>query len=166
MTTLIDLGAAQIIRDKTGMVTIDDPGSPLLVRVRTDTSSGPARIVELNVIARHPSGQISSAGLSRLPLVQIRYIAVATGTHPNDALWHAGATPKPIGTRSWDRKHWEEVLDVYGWAVSTGRPGGGSQAVADMWHVARNPTAYRWVKKAIAVTGRTPQNHADPPPPR
>jgi hypothetical protein len=161
-TPLIDLGAAQITRDRTGAVTIDDPGSPLLVRVRTDTTTEPARIVELTVTTRHPAGRISSAGLSRLPLVQIRHVAVATGAHPNDALWHAGVTPKPIGVRAWGRRHWDEVLDVYDWAVSTGRPGGGPRAVADMWHVARNPTAYRWVKRAVAVTGRTPQAHAAP----
>lgn len=162
MTPLVDLGAAQISRDRDGTVTIDDPGSPLLVRVRADGSTEPARIVELTVIARHPTGRISSAGLARLPLVQIRHIAVAAG-HPNDALWYAGVTPKPAGVRSWGRDHWDEVLSVYDWAITTGRPGGGPQAIADMWHVARNPTAYRWVKRAIAVTGRTPTGHALPP---
>lgn len=161
-TPLIDLGSAQISRDRTGVVTIDDPDSPLLVRVRTDTTE-PARIVELTIIARHPAGRISAAGLARLPLIQIRHVAVATSTHPNDALWHAGVTPKPVGVRSWDRIHWDEVLDVHDWAITTGRPGGGSQAVADMWHVARNPTAYRWLKQAVAVTGRTPQRHPVPP---
>jgi hypothetical protein len=162
-TPLVDLGVAQISRDRTGTVTIDDPGSPLLVRVRTDTTTEPARIVELTVVARHPSARISAAGLARLPLIQIRHVAVATGAHPNDALWHAGVTPKPVGVRSWDRRHWDEVLDVHDWAISTGRPGGGPQAVADMWHVARNPTAYRWIKRAATVTGRTPQNHGLPP---
>jgi len=153
MTTLVDLSAAQIIRDRSGTVTINDPGSPFLVRARVDTTTEPARIVELTVVARHPSGRISSACLARLPLVQIRHV-VATGAHPNDVLWHAGATPKPVGVRSWDRNHWDEVLDVHDWAVATGRPGGGPQAVADMWHVARNPTVYRWLKRAVAVTGR------------
>jgi hypothetical protein len=162
-TPLIDLGAAQISRDRTGTVTIDDPDSPLLILVRVDTTTEPARIVELTVVARHPSGRISAAGLARLPLVQIRHVAVATTAHPNDALWYAGVTPKPVGVRSWGRQHWDEVLDVHDWAVTTGRPGGGPQAVADMWHVARNPTAYRWIKRATTVTGRTPQNHAAPP---
>lgn len=162
-TPLIDLGAAQISRDRTGTVTIDDPGSSLLIRVRIDTTTEPARIVELAVTARHPSARISAAGLSRLPLIQIRHVAVASGTHPNDALWHAGVTPKPVGIRSWDRRHWNEVLDVHDWAISTDRPGGGPQAIADMWHVARNPTAYRWIKRAIAATGRTTQNHTLPP---
>jgi hypothetical protein len=162
-TPLVDLGAAQISRDRSGVVTIDDPDSPLLLRVRTDTTTEPARIVELTVIARHPSARISSAGLARLPLVQIRHVAVASGTHPNDALWHANVAPKPVGVRSWGRDHWDEVLDVYDWAIATGRPGGGPQAVADMWHVARNPTAYRWLKRAVAVTGRTRRNHTLPP---
>lgn len=161
-TPLVDLGAAQISRDRFGMVTIDDPGSPLLVRVRTDTTTEPARIVELTVVARHPSGRISAAGLARLPLVQIRHIAVSTGAHPNDALWYAGVTPKPVGIRSWDQQHWDEVLDVHDWAVSTGRPGGGPQAIADMWQVARNPTAYRWIKQATSVTGRTLRNQVRP----
>lgn len=162
-TPLVDVGAAQISRDRTGTVTVDDPDSPLLVRVRTDATIEPARIVELTVVARHPSARISSAGLARLPLVQIRHVAVATGAHPNDALWHANVTPKPIGARSWDRRHWDEVLDVRDWAVATGRPGGGPQAVADMWHVARNPTAYRWLKRATTVTGRTVQGQTPPP---
>jgi hypothetical protein len=162
-TPLIDLGAAQISRDRTGRVTVDDPGSPLLVHVRADTTTEPARIVELTVTTRHPSGRISAAGLSRLPLVQIRHIAVATGQHPNDALWYAGVTPKPVGSRSWDPQHWSEVIDVHDWAVTTGRPGGGPQAVADMWHVARNPTAYRWLRQAITTTGRTPHGHTLPP---
>jgi len=162
-TPLVDLGAAQISRDRTGMVTIDDPNSPLLVHVRCDTTTEPARIVELTVVARHPSARISAAGLARLPLTQIRHVAVATGTHPNDTLWHAGVTPKPVGVRSWDRQHWDEVINVHDWAVATGRPGGGAQAIADMWHVARNPTAYRWLKRAAAMTGRIPRDHILPP---
>lgn len=155
-TPLIDLAQAQISRDGAGIVTIDDPGSPLLIRVLADTTTGPPRIVELTIVARHPSARITSAGLSRLPLTQIRHIAIATTNHPNDVLWHAVATPKPAGVRSWDQRHWTEVLDVHDWAITTGRPGGGPQAVADMWHVARNPTAYRWLKRAVAVTGRSP----------
>lgn len=158
-TPLIDVGAAQISRDRTGAVTIDDPGSPLLVRIRVDTTTGPARIVELTVTARHPAGRISATGLGRLPLTQIRHVAAATGEHPNDVLWHAGVAPKPVGVRSWDRRHWDEVLDIHDWAIVTGRPGGGPQAIADMWHVARNPTAYRWLRQAVAVTGRTPRSH-------
>ena len=163
-TTLVDVGAAQITRDGTGAVTIDDPDSPILIRVRTDTSSGPARIVELVVIARHPSARITSASLAHLPLAQIRHVAVTAG-HPNDALWQTQASPKPVGARSWGLAHWHEVLDVDEWAVSTGRPGGGPQAVADMWHVARNPTAYRWIKRALVETGRrrAGKNHALPP---
>ena len=162
-TPLVDLGAAQISRDTSGMVTIDDPGSPLLVRVRTDTSTEPAKITELIVVARHPTGRISAAGLARLPLLQIRHVAVATGTHPNDVLWHARATPKPVGCRSWPPAHWDEVLDVYDWAVATGRRGGGSRAVADMWHIARNPTAYRWIKRAMEATGRPLPDHSVAP---
>lgn len=162
-TPLVDLGAAQISRDGTGTVTIDDPDSPLLVRVRTDTTTEPARIVELTVVARHPAGRISAAGLARLPLVQIRHVAVASGAHPNDAIWRLNVTPKPVGVRTWGRDHWDEVIDVNDWAIETRRPGGGGQAIADMWHVARDPTAYRWIKHAMAVTGRTPMGHTPPP---
>ena len=159
---LVDVGSAQISRDRDGTVTIDDPNSPLLVRVRTDTKE-PVRIVELTVASRHPSGRISAAGLARLPLAQLRHVAAPTGTHPNDAAWHIGVTPKTVGSRSWDQKHWDEVIDVNDWAVATGRPGGGPQAISDMWHIARNPTAYRWLRRAATETGRTPKSYLPPP---
>lgn len=153
-TPLIDLGQAQIVRDGTGAVTVDDPDSPLVVRVRVESGGAPSRITEITVSARHPCARISAAGLARLPLTQIRHVAAVSSTHPNDAPWHAALAPRQAGTRSWDLRHWDEVLDVHDWAIRTGRPGGGYQAVAEMWDVTRNPTAYRWVRHAIAATGR------------
>lgn len=146
MTPLLALDKAQISRDETGRVTIDDPDSPLLVVVTTTADA--ARIGELVVTVRHPSGRITPRALSRLPLQQIRYVAATTAGHPNDRLWRALITPKPSGSRHWPIEHWSQVLAVHEWATTSQRPGGGTQAIADLWGVARNPTAYRWLAAA------------------
>lgn len=145
---LLRLDQAQITRDMSGAVTIDDPDSPVLVIVSVDGSRSPRQISELIIRARHPAARITPAALARLPLSQIRHIAARTDQHPNDLIWRAEITQKPAGCRHWDDDHWRQVLDVYEWAVETRRPGGGAQAVADMWNVARNPTAYRWLARA------------------
>lgn len=152
---LLRLDQAQITRDSGGTVTIDDSESPILVSVRVAPT--PHRhITELIVTARHPSGRITPAGLARLPLDQIRHIAARSDPHPNDLPLRAEITPKLPGQRSWGVEHWRQVLDVYQWAVSTNRPGGGPRAVADMWDVTRNPTAYRWITHARSIlTGQT-----------
>lgn len=144
---LIQLGQAQITRDGAGRITIDDPDSPIVLVVRLDART-PRRINELVVRARHHTARITPAALSRLPLSQIRSIAAREDQHPNDLLWRLEAAQKPEGSRSWPDSHWEQVLDVYDWAVKTHRPGGGAQAVADLWNVSRNPTAYRWLSTA------------------
>lgn len=155
MTTipLVNVAGAQITRESNGSIVVDDPGSPLLLRVRTDNAVEPVRIVELVVTVRHPTARINPSGLARLPLAQIRHLAAAAD-HPNDSIWQMGISPKLPGGRSWPPEHWVQVLAVNDWAVTTNRPGGGPQAVADMWHVARNPTAYRWLKLAETATGR------------
>lgn len=145
---LLRLDQAQITRDKSGSVTIDDPDSPVLVVVSVDVTRTPCQISELVIRARHSSARITPAALARLPLSQIRHIAARTDRHPNDVIWRAEITQKRVGCRHWDDNHWRQVLDVYGWAVETRRPGGGAQAIADMWNVARNPTAYRWLARA------------------
>lgn len=146
---LLNLDGAQITRDGTGVVTIDDPDSPLVVMVTVGPSTRtPRQITELVIRARHPAARITPAALSRLPLAQIRHIAARSDPHPNDVVQRMMVTPKPLGCGSWPPGHWREVLDVYTGAVETGRPGGGVRAVADMWDVALNPTAYRWVRKA------------------
>lgn len=148
MTPLIQVSQATVTRDGTGLVTVDDPESPILVHVRIDTGRTPFRIRELTVQARHPSAQITPAALARLPLIQIRHVAASHSRNPNDVLLHAGVSTRPSGSRHWDARHWREVLDVHDWAVSIGRPGGGPQAIADVWHVTKNPTAYRWLVRA------------------
>lgn len=152
MTTLVNLADATITRDGAGRLTFDDPGSPLLITLAVSTAT--ETISELTITARHPTARINASSLTRLPLRQMRHLAL-TSKHPNDALWHAQARPKPVGSRSWGQDHWNEVVDVYNWALNTGRPGGGCQAIADMWHVAKNPTAYRWRRQAVVETGRT-----------
>jgi hypothetical protein len=154
---LLRLDQAQITRDGTGTVTVDDPDSPVIVVVRVDRTRAPLQtplqISELTIRARHPSARITPASLSRLPLSQIRCIAAREDGHPNDLIWRSKISPKPAGCRSWGDDHWRQVLDVYEWATATRRPGGGSQAVADMWNVARNPTAYRWLATARGLRG-------------
>lgn len=150
MTPLVDLDAAQVSRGPDGMVTVDDPGSPLLLSVRVEQRRGRPQIVRLEVEARHPAARITAAALSRLPLAQVLYLAGMT-LHPNEAHYRALAIGKRPGQRGWTDDHWRRVWAVYEWARSTGRPGGGVQAVADLWGVAVSPTAYRWVKKARKV---------------
>lgn len=146
--SLLCLNQAQITRDSSGLVVIDDPGSPLLVKVRIDQTRSPQQIVELTIQARHPTARITSAALGRLPLAQIKAVAAWVGAHPNDTMWRTRIAQKPAGSRSWPDSHWEQVLNVYRWAQETRRPGGGAQAIADMWSVSRNPTAYRWLAHA------------------
>lgn len=150
---LIHLDQAQITRDRSGAVTIDDPDSPIVVVVTIGSGPGPRKIIELVIRARHESARITSAALARLPLSQIRHIAARTDRHPNDVVWRAEITQKPAGSRHWDDDHWRQVLDVHAWATATRRPGGGAQAIADMWGVARNPTAYRWISRARDLSG-------------
>lgn len=154
-TPLVDLSAAQITNNSDGTISIDDPGSPILLQVRVNREVTPMRLTALSISARHPSARINACSLARLPLAQILRIATAI-KHPNDMAWQAKISTKPIGKRTWPKKHWEEVLDVYEWAIDTGRPGGGARAIADLWDVTQTPTAYRWINKAISETGRSP----------
>lgn len=152
---LLDLDQAVVTRGPDGTVTVDDPDSPILVSVRVGRQQGRLEITDLSVTARHPSARISPAALARLPLAQIRHLAGVVG-HPNEAYYRQLARPKPTGARGWDDGHWERVLAVYEWAVATGRPGGGAQAVADLWGVTVNPTVYRWLATARTRTRVTP----------
>lgn len=152
MQPLVDVGRAQVSRSADGTVTVDDPDSPLVVHVQVGTQTGQARITRLCVAVRHRDGRIGGTALSRLPLAQIAHLAATRGgpaaTHPNEALYRQLATPRPHGQRHWDDGHWARVMAVYTWARTSGRPGGGVQAVADMWGVSRSPTAYRWLAAA------------------
>lgn len=146
MTKILSPEDAQVSVDDQGMITIDDPGSPLLVTVQLDDHS---RICHLAISTRHPTGRITQAALSRLPIPQIQRLAAAIRTiTPDEAWWTAAASLKPVGSRCWPDDHWDHVLAVATWARSTRRPGGPAAAVADLWGVTKRPTAYRWLAHA------------------
>lgn len=147
-TPLVDLSRAQITRRGDGSIVISDPESTLVIAATVDASRTPRRIVELTISARTPEARITAAALSRLPIHQICHIAAIGDMFPNEVLFRCEVTPRPSGTRKWDDRHWQQVLDVYAWGKRAKRPGGGAQAVADIWGVSRNPTAYRWIARA------------------
>lgn len=144
----MNVDGALVTRHGDGTVTVDDPACPLRVRVRVTAG----RLTDITVTARHPGARITSSALARLPLRQVRHLA-STAAHPNEAYYRALALPRPPGHRGWDEGHWSRVLAVYRWAQDTGRPGGGAAAVAELWQVTRNPTAYRWLAQARRRTG-------------
>lgn len=153
---MIDVDRAQVTREKDGTVVIDDPGAPVVIRVKVDTARGRAIPSSLTVEAREGQPHISSALLSRIPLTQIVLLAASTtGTgYPDEPYYRQLARPKPRGLNaSWDPQHWQRVLAVYEWAERVKRPGGGAVAVADFWGVTINPTVYRWLRIA---RGRAP----------
>jgi hypothetical protein len=146
MMKILNPEESQLTIDDQGNITIDDPGSPLLVAVRTDSQG---RLCHLSITTRHPTGRITQAALSRLPLPQIQRLAAAIRTDaPDEAWWTAAASLKPAGSRSWPEDHWNQVLAVATWAKNTHRPGGPATAIAELWGVAKAPTAYRWLKTA------------------
>ncbi len=163
----LDVDAARVARGRDQSVLFDDPASPWLVRVWVRTEGVPPRrggrrpdmstrryISRIRIDVRPGGAPISALRLARLPTVQMLYVAAAQlaaqapEAHPNEAWYRMLATPKGPGRREWDPGHWGRVLTVYQWAVDTGRPGGGVRAIADLWGVARNPTAYRWLAQA------------------
>lgn len=148
---MVDLTRVHLARSASGAVVLDDPSSPWLVRVWTD-DQGNLRRLHLDM-RPGVTGGLTARALRALPLAQITHEArthTGTGEWPNEALYRMLAAPKPAGARQWDDEHWERVLQVHDWAVSTGRPGGGARAVAQMWGVAIDPTAYRWLATARA----------------
>jgi len=152
---VLDINRAQVTRDANGTVRVDDPDSPYAVGVDVDTTGGRARLVRLEVTVRERGG-LSSATLARLPLQQLVHLAAsrAGGSYPEEPFYRQLARPKERGQRAWDPGHWTRVLSVHDWAESVGRPGGGPQAVADFWNVARDPTAYRWLAVARSAGGQ------------
>lgn len=122
---------------------MDDPDSPLLITVVVGTSG---RISDLRVTMRHPTGRISSATLARIPVSQIQRTVVAMiALGPDETWWRSTAVSR---VRTWQDDHWRRVLAVEAWAKLIERPGGGPKAIADLWGVSLNPTAYRWLRKA------------------
>lgn len=154
----LDVDAARVARGRDQSVLFDDPASPWLVRVWMRTDGRPRRprryISRIRIDVRPGGVPISAPRLARLPTAQMLYVAAAQlageapDAHPNEAWYRMLASPKAAGQREWDDGHWGRVLTVYQWAVDTGRPGGGVRAIADLWGVARNPTAYRWLAEA------------------
>lgn len=150
---LVDVDRAQITRTGDGQVAIDDPDSPLLIEMSLGVVGGRRQVTALTVSVRHPLGVISERSLRRLPIRQMSWLAhqqLATHGHPNEQFyWQlARQMPRQRGKAVLGREHFERVMTVFEWAQQTGRPGGGHQAVADMWGVTKAPTAYRWVRHA------------------
>ena len=145
---LLDADKAQISRTPDGAVVIDDPASPWVVQVWLDADDGRACISRLMVEAREPVC-VTAARLGRLPTAQILQVGAAeVFGDGGEMFYRLLAAPRPPGSRSWGSEHFARVLAVHEWAVRSGRPGGGAQAVADLWGVAKNPTAWRWLAEA------------------
>jgi hypothetical protein len=154
MMPALSLDRAVVVRQDDGSVVVDDPECPVTITLVVDSTVGTRpRLVSLTVAARGPGDRITAKGLGRLPVPQLVHLAAlrTPATHPNEDFWRALVTPKPYGDRDWPDQHWRTVWEVYRWADSTGRPGGGFQAIADLWCVARRPTAYRWLARARKV---------------
>jgi hypothetical protein len=151
----VDLSRAHIARTTTGAVRIDDPTCPWVVWAWTDERG---RLRRMHVDMRPDSdGGLTAHALRGLPVGQVTHAARTQTVHydwPNEALYRLLAVPRPAGQRGWDEGHWERVLAVYDWATASGRPGGGASAVAQMWGVALDPTAYRWLGIARARRAR------------
>ena len=151
---VIDVGKARVDRDADLSIRFDDPSSPWLVRVWLGTSDGRRWIERIDIEARDQGAPVTSTRLARLPCAQLLHVAAALTAaaepdrHPNETYWRMLAQPKPAGRRRWDDGHWDRVKAVYDWAETTNRPGGGAQAVGDLWGVAVDPTVYRWLAEA------------------
>ncbi len=146
---LLDVDRAQVSRGPDGSITIDDPHAPWVVRVWVVDIDGRACLDRMQVDSREPGMCITAARLGRLPTAQILQVAAAEMFGQGGEIYYRMlARPRGRGARSWDRDHYARVLTVYDWAVRTRRPGGGAQAVADLWGIAKNPTAWRWLAAA------------------
>jgi hypothetical protein len=156
----LSVDRATVTRTGDGSVTVDDPGFPLVLRVRVRPEGGRTQLLALEVSARGPDSRITAGALGRLPLAQVVHVAAhlthAGSGHPNEAWYRQLAVPRPAGRRSWPAEHWPRVRAVYEWAEGTGRPGGGMQAVADLWDIAVDPTVERWMARVrrLAAAGR------------
>lgn len=144
-TPLINLVEAQLSVAEDGTVTIDDPGSPVVMKVKAEGT----HISRIEITIRNSNSQINASSISRIPMAEIKRLAIAARSPVTQETWVTiSAALKPVGTRSWDSDHWERVKAVAEWAETTNRPGGKYQAVADFWGVSRNPTAGRWLRRA------------------
>lgn len=147
---LIDVDQAQVSRHPDGAVTFDDPDAPWVVHATVVEVGDRVCIGQLRVESRD-GVCITSARLGRLPTAQILQVAAAEtmgDVHTDETYYRMLARPRARGARSWDPEHYKRVLMVHDWAVRTRRPGGGPQAVAELWGVAKNPTVRRWLARA------------------
>lgn len=146
---MINLKNAVVSRTTAG-ITIDDPACPWLIHLTAST--GPTRITSLTVEPKAAATTPVTAGrLAKLPTAQLLHVAalhMCDSTHPGEAYYRSLAAPLPQGQRAWPPSHWGNVATVAAWADDTGRPGGAQRAVADLWAVAYEPTARRWLKNA------------------
>lgn len=151
LAPVIDVAKARVDRDSDLSIRFDDPSSPWLVRVWLSAGGGRRWVERINIEVRDPSSPVTSTRLARLPCAQLLHVAAALTAaalpdrHPNETYWRMLAQPKPAGCRQWDAGHWDRVKAVHDWAETTRRPGGGVQAIADLWGVATDPTVYRWL---------------------
>jgi hypothetical protein len=148
---LLDVDRAQVSRTPDGAVVIDDPQSPWVVQVWVVDVDGRACIARLQVQSRGDGLCVTATRMGRLPTAQILQVAAAEmfgSGHDGEMYYRLLAAPRPKGSRTWDADHHARVLAVHAWAIRTGRPGGGAQAIADLWGVALNPTVWRWLAAA------------------
>jgi hypothetical protein len=148
---MVDVSRARVSRTRGGGVLVDDPAAPWLVRVWSMTVAGRTIAQRLQVDVRDPAVGITSSRLAHLPMAQLRHLAAVeagrgSADHPDEIYYRMMAKPRPGG--SWGDDHWQAVLAVYLWAEETGRPGGGAQAVAELWGVTVRPTVDRWLAEA------------------
>ena len=147
---LLDVSRARISPVRGGVL-VDDPASPWLVRIWVTTpDTGRPVVRRLQVDARDQVVGITAKRLAHLPMAQLCQVAVAAAgratAHPDEIYYRMLARPMPPD--GWGDDHWRAVLTVHAWAEATGRPGGGAQAVADLWGVTVRPTVGRWLAEA------------------
>lgn len=146
---ILDVGRARIAHLSDSAIVFDDPGAPWVVRVWCGIGPRGRYVSHLRVDVRDPTVGITAARLGRLPVSQMLHVAATTApgrsAHPNEEYFSMLSQPKP--GRHWDPGHWERVLEVFEWAVDTGRPGGGLAAVGEKWGVGLT-TVHRWLAKA------------------
>jgi hypothetical protein len=137
-----------------GSIGITDPESAVSVAITVERAQS-GRAVLRRLVVDDVSGRGITAGLlRRIPVPALTSLgALWRGTSaPNEALWRSVVDTKPPGSQRWPAEHWTAVLGVWEWAQREGRPGGGYQAIADLWGVSIRPTAHRWLRTARALT--------------
>lgn len=132
-------------------VSLVDPSFPWEVLVRLAPGAGQPEVLELHVIADPDDPQpITSTALAQIPVRQLASVAASAMAGEDEAQYRMLAVPRPQGSRSWPRDHFQRVARVASWARRVGRPGGAAVAVAEFWGV--NPrTARRWLRQALAL---------------